>query len=147
MNRTEFEALRDLAGKVIRGDITFSSGRKAAPLMVAEDLHIENTQEVDARLTITYNPEVGSITFNVHVVGVGPICRLDVRGPMHRPAGRSHKHALKNDRCPDRNLPDEVEDRPELLASSTSDLFKEFCRLGTITHVEGVFHSPEESAQ
>ncbi|MBI4569176.1 MAG: hypothetical protein HY719_12340 [Planctomycetes bacterium] len=147
MNRTEFEVLRDLPGKVIRGDVSFSKGRKVAPLLVAEDVRIENAHEVDARLTITYNPEVGSVNFNVHMVSVGPICRLDVRGPAHRPAGRRHKHALQTDRRPDRNLPDGVVDRPDLLTKSIEDLFHEFCRMGAISHVGGVFHSPEDVAR
>jgi hypothetical protein len=144
MNRSEFEALRNLSDKVIRGDIVFSAGRKTAPLLIAEDIHIENSHGVDARLTIQYNPEVGSITFNVHVVGVGPICRLDVRGKPHRPAGRSHKHALKTERCPDRNLPDDVLDRPELLEKTTKELFEEFCALGHINHTDGAFRAPDE---
>lgn len=147
MNRTEFEALRDLGDKVIRGDICFAAVKKVSPIMIAEDLCIENSLKVDARLTIQYNPEVDSITFNVHIVGSGPICRLDVRGRAHRPAGRSHKHSLQTDRCSDRNLPDGVEDRPELMTKSTKELFEEFCRLAAITHVDGVFHSPEMEAQ
>lgn len=44
---------------------------------------------------------------------------------------------------PDRNLPDEVEDRPDLLTKRSRELFEEFCRLGGIRHIDGVFRSPE----
>jgi hypothetical protein len=134
VNRTEFETLRDLPDKVIRSDIRFSRRQATAPSLVAEDIVIENTGGVELRLDITFNPEVGSKTLNVHVPGVGPICRLDVDGPAHRPAGRSHKHALRSERCPDRNLPDEVVDRPDLSGGSLRESFDERCRLGKIRH-------------
>lgn len=97
---------------------------------------------VGCELNITYNPEVGSKTFNVHVPGVGPICRIDVDGPAHRPAGRSHKHALQSERCPDRNLPDAVTDRPELSGKSVRELFDVFCVLGKID-CQATFESPD----
>lgn len=108
MNRIEFEALRDIPDKQIRADIRFSRRQATAPALIAEGIAVENSGGVDLRLNITFNPAVGSKPFNAHVPGVGPICRLDVDGPAHRPAGRSHKHALQTERCPDRNLPDEV---------------------------------------
>lgn len=106
MNRTELEALRAIPGKVIRGDIRFSKRQATLPALTAEGIVIESSGGFELRLNITYNPEAGTKTFNVYVRGVGPICRLDVDGPAHRPAGRSHKHSLQSERCPDRNLPD-----------------------------------------
>jgi len=141
MNRRDFEILRDLPGKVIRGDVRFAQPRSTSPAIVAENLMIENDLGIDLRLTITYNPRVGSKTFNVHVPGMGPICRLDVDGPMHRPAGRSHKHSLQSERCPDRNLPDAVVDRSDLSGRDLTDLFREFCELASVRH-DGEFLSP-----
>ncbi len=141
MNRTDFEALRNLPGKVIRRDIRFVKSVATSPALIAEGIEITNTGGVDARLNITINPEVGSKTFNVHVVGVGPICRLDVDGPAHRPAGRSHKHSLQNERCPDRNLPDGVHDRQDLSGKSVEELFVEFCTMAHISHA-GNFEAP-----
>jgi hypothetical protein len=86
---------------------------------------------------------VGSKTFNVHVVGVGPICRVDVDGPAHRPAGRSHKRALRSERCPDRNLPDQVHDRPDLSGKNLVELFEIFCQMAHIEHV-GTFETRAE---
>lgn len=142
MNRTEFEALRDIPGKVIRQDIRFSKRQATAPAVVAEGITITNTGNVELRLNITFNAEVGSKTFNVHVPGVGPICRLDVDGTPHRPAGRSHKHALQSERCPDRNLPDGVVDRADLSGQSVRELFDVFCAIGNIEHI-GAFESPD----
>jgi hypothetical protein len=143
VNRTEFEALRDIPGKVIRATIRFSKRQATAPAMVAEGIPIENAGGIDLRINLTFNPEVGSKTFNVYVVGVGPVCRLDVDGPAHRPAGRSHKHALRTERCPDRNLPDDVADRPDLSGKSIRELFRILCKLGHIDH-QGGLEAPDE---
>lgn len=143
MNRTEFEALRDLPGKTIRDDIRFVERRATKPLLVAEDLRIHNDHDVDARMSITYNPAVRSVSINVHVPGLGPICRLDSNGPRHRPCGRDHKHALVTEECPRRNLADGVTDRPELARKSTRELFAWYCTVARIDH-EGVFVAPDE---
>lgn len=145
MDRTTFEALRDMAGKTISADIRFARRQALAPALFAEGIPIENTGGVDLLLSITFNPVVGSKTFNVHAPGMGPICRLDVDGPPHRPAGRSHKHSLQGERCPDRNLPDGVTDRPDLAGKSVREVFDEFCRIAGISHT-GQFESPDQPA-
>jgi hypothetical protein len=77
----------------------------------------------------------------VHVPGVGPICRLDVDGVAHRPAGRSHKHSLRTERCPGENLPLAPKDRPDLSGLPLRELFVEFCRMARIEH-RGAFEAP-----
>jgi hypothetical protein len=141
VDRQDFEALRDIPDKVIRGDIRLVQRRQTLPAMVADNVEIENSSGTVLKLNISYNPEVGSKTFNVTAAGIGPICRLDVDGPAHRPAGRSHKHSVQTDRCPDRNLPDGVIERADLAGKSVADLFAIFCQIANITH-EGTFHSP-----
>lgn len=141
MDRAAFEAVRDIPGKVIRVDIRLAARRQTQPALVAENIVIENDSSVALRLNISYNPEVGSKTFNVTAAGVGPICRLDVDGPAHRPAGRSHKHSLQTDRCPERNLPDNVDDRADLAGKTVIDLFAIFCQMADITHL-GTFFPP-----
>jgi hypothetical protein len=142
VNRTEFDALRALTGKIIRGDIRFLHREPTRPFLIAE-LEIENAAALDLRLMIRFNPEVGSKTFAVDVRGVGPICRLDIDGHSHPPAGRQHKHALQTERCPDRNLPEGVHARLDLAGRSLRECFVEFCTLGTIQH-EGRFFAPDE---
>jgi len=142
MNRAEFEMLRDLPGKVIRGDIKFSRKQALAQRLVAEDLVSENTAGVELRMAVHSNPATTAKTINVHVPGTGPICRLDIDGTVHGAAGRSHKHSLQTGRCPDRNLPDGVVARPELAGKSPREVFESFCELAGIVH-DGSFHEPD----
>lgn len=144
MNRLQFEAIRNVPGKHIRGDIRFAKRAATSPALVADGIVIESDGSIELRLSISFNPQVGSKTFNVHVPGVGPICRLDVDGPAHRPAGRSHNHSLQNDHCPDNNLPDGVVDNPTLAGKSVRDLFATFCAMAHIVHT-GTLHTPDGS--
>lgn len=137
MDRAAFEAVRNFPGKVIRGEIRLVARQQNRPVLVAENIAIENDSGVALKLNISYNPEVGSKTFNVTAAGIGPICRLDVDGPAHRPAGRSHKHSLQTERCPDRN----VDDRPDLAGKTVTELFKIFCEMADIAHT-GIFFTP-----
>lgn len=143
MDRPEFEALRDLPDKVIVEDIRFSKKKNLSPLLTAEDIRIANGLGYDLRLTIKFNPETGSRNFNIHLAGVGPICRLDVDDQAHRPAGRSHKHALQQPTCPDSNLPF-AEDRAIDSGRPVEDLFRRFCRMANIQH-RGQFFAPDAS--
>lgn len=143
MTRTEFEALRDLPGKKILDDIKFVERRPTAPLLVADDIPIENEHGIDARMSLTFNPDIPSLNINVHVLGVGPICRVDANGAPHRPAGRHHKHALQGEHCPRRNLPDGVVDMPELAGKTVRQLFERFCLMASIEHL-GTFEAPDE---
>lgn len=141
MDRRDFEALRDLPDKKIRDDITFRSPGNLSPSRVADEVKIENSDSVDARMIIRHNPETGQSTINVYVAGGGPICRLDVDGPPHRPAGRSHKHSLQTPACPDRNLPSGVLDKPELSGRPIREVFEIFCEMANIEHT-GEFNEP-----
>ena len=130
MERIEFETLRDLSGKKITQDVKFRRSAPLRPNVIADDVVIENTAGTELRLTVHYNPERGSKTFNVHVPGVGPICRLDVDGPAHRPAGGTHKHSCQGPTDP--NLRDGVVDRPDLSGKPLVELFSTFCQMAKI---------------
>jgi len=132
MNRGEFERIRDWPGKVIRHDIVFAPKRSLAPLLVAE-VEVENTLDARMTLTIHFNPEVGSKSFNVRVEKIGPICRLDLDGPPHRPLGRSHKHSLREESCPKLNLPS-ADDASEYQGLSLREAFAKFCDRARIKH-------------
>lgn len=142
MNRAEFEALRDLPDKRITQDIRFVRRQALRPAMEAE-VGIENGHGVELRMNLHFNPETGSKTVNVYIPGTGPICRLDVDGSRHGEAGRSHKHALSTERCPDRNLPDDVVARADLTGRSMQEVFEDFCRTANIEFT-GSFFPPEE---
>ncbi len=144
MDRKEFEAIRDVPGKVISEDVRFTPSAKTNPVVVAENVRIENAGGLDLRLNASHNAETGAKKLNVHAMGVGPICRLESDGPPHRPHGRSHKHALETPRCPDQNLRKGVVDRPELSGYSWRRLFQELCDIAGIQHT-GAFFPPDES--
>jgi hypothetical protein len=133
MNRHEFEALRDLPGKRIRHQtITLTLRNELSPLLTADNVVVENSLGKDIRLNVTYNPETDSKVVNVQVAGTGPICRLCVDATPHKPCGRSHKHSLQADRCPERNLPDGVIDRGDLAGKNIAEVFREFCIMAQI---------------
>ncbi len=142
MTRAEFERLRDMPGKVILGDIRLQEQRPTKPLLRAEDVKIANEAGADLRLALTYNPLTGSKSINVYVPGLGPICRLDVDGQSHPPAGRSHKHSLRSDDCPRANLPSGVASRGDLSGHTLQEVFEGFCADANITH-RGEFLCPE----
>ena len=131
----------------IVGPVRFLRRRAIAPVLAAENLMIENARQVDLRLQISFNPMIGSKTFNVSIPGVGPVCRLDVGGPPHRPAGRNHKHSLLTPRCPDQNLRENVADHPELDGWPLRYLFDWFCNASNIRFDGELFPPQEEAAQ
>lgn len=59
MDRATFETVRDVPGKVIRGDIRLVARKQTQPALVVENIVIENGSGVALRLNINYNPEVG----------------------------------------------------------------------------------------
>lgn len=134
MDRDEFERLRDIEGKVITGDIRLVRRANLVTTRVADGIQIINPIQLPLRMNISFNPESHAKTVNVVVQGLGPICRLDVDGPSHRPAGRSHKHSVQGRRCPGRNLPDNVADLPHLSGYSMTEVFVLFCEMAKIEH-------------
>jgi hypothetical protein len=114
MNRAEFEELRDLPGKRIVRDIILKRKKEGSVVYASGAVPIESDASAVANLYVEYNDATESKTINVMIVGVGPICRLDVDGKVHRPAGRSHKHSLRTPECPSDNLPLNVIDRSDL---------------------------------
>lgn len=87
-----------------------------------------------ANLHIEYNEATEAKSMNVMMVGVGPVCRLEVDSRPHRPAGRSHKHALGTPECPSNNLPLDVIDRPDLAGQPLEHVFAEFCAMAHIEY-------------
>src|SRR5687768_10251274 len=134
MDRTEFEALRDLPGKYIDEDVRLVSGLKTAPVLCAEDVPLHNDMGIDAVITVTFNPEISAFKCNVHVRGVGPICRVEINGPEHPGSGRTHKHSLQTDRCPRQNLHRNVQPRPDLNGITLEEAWRKFCEMAKIVH-------------
>lgn len=143
MDGQEFRRLRDLPGKRIVGDIRLAPRSDISAAWEAKDILITNADGVDARMTIQLVTETGAKTINVKVPGVGPICRLEVDSRPHRPASRSHKHALRTADCPRDNLKRDVIDRPDLSGRPLTEVFDAFCRMAQITH-EGTLILPPD---
>lgn len=111
----------------------------------AKDVLIANADGIDARLTIQIVSETGAKTLNVKVTGIGPICRLEVDSRPHKPAGRSHKHALRTSACPRENLKRDVHDRSDLDGWSLQEVFDAFLRMAHIDHDGALIVPPDLS--
>lgn len=134
MDRTEFEVLRDLQGKLIEGDVRLASSSHLGSVLAADDILIRNSANAGLILNLTYLPARRGFKINVHVRGVGPICRLEVNGPEHPGATRTHKHALRTSRCPNRNLHQDVAARPDLQGKTMQEVWRSFCEMASISH-------------
>ena len=142
VNRREFELLRDLPNKRIDQDIRFVAARATDPNLTFSGVTLKNTAGWIVRLNGTYKPGIPSLTFNFSIPDVGAICRLDINGPVHKPVGRTHKHSLKNDEDPRKNLPT-PDAAPDFNNLSPSQAWALLCESARILH-EGVFFDPEE---
>jgi hypothetical protein len=145
MNRLDFEILRNLPGKRIRGLIRLSRKQATHPLLTADRIAIENNQGVSLWMNINYNPETGAKGINVTLVGEGPICRLDVDGSRHGDSGRSHKHSVQDESSVRRSLRDGVIARADLDGKRLREVFDDFCAAAHIIH-EGQFEDPDDDA-
>ena len=141
MNRSEFETLRNLPGKRVTLDIEFESRQATSPNLTFEGVQVENELGYEVVLNGTYKPDIPSVTFNFVLRGTGPICRVDVNGTLHGPAGRTHKHDLRNETDPRNNLPDAVA-RPDLTGRTVEEIWNTLLTQAGIEHT-GRFTSPD----
>ena len=142
VNRQEFENLRDLRGKRIVGDIVWDSPRDGKPNLVFDQIPVENSAGWDVILNGTYKPGIPALTFNFVLRGSGPICRIDVNGTIHGAAGRTHKHDLRRDDDPRKNLLTAVPG-PDLDNKSVVEVWNSLCVAANIEHV-GTLRDPEQ---
>lgn len=134
MNTIDFDALRDLPKKTIAVDLQLAEKAGTSPLLTASRIPIVNSAGENIVLNVNYNPETDTKGINVTLVGVGPICRLDVDGTCHGNAGRSHKHAVQDERSINRKLRDGVTSRSDLAGKGLQEVFDDFCTTAKITH-------------
>lgn len=121
MTRLEFERLRDLPGKKLFGNLVFASSETTSPVVTFDSIKIENSLDLPLRLNGRYNRLLPSVVFNFRIMGVGPICRVEVNSTMHR-GSRTHKHSLVEEDDPRQNLPGIV-DRPDLVGKSAREVY------------------------
>lgn len=143
MDRAQFEALRNLPGKKISADIQFTPSRETSPNLTFAKIKVDNSLGWDIELNGTYKPGVPSVTFNFVAIGVGPVCRIDVNGQEHKPAGRTHKHDLRQASDPKGNLPLAVP-RLDLVDKSPVEIWRILCTQANINHT-GSFLDPSDS--
>ncbi len=121
-------------------DIEFKSGKDTRPNWTFEGVAVSNALEWDVALNGTYKPDVPAVTFNFSIRGIGPICRVDVNGPIHGAAGRTHKHDLRREEDPRRNLPS-ADARPDLAGKTPRQIWEDLCQRAQIQHT-GRFIDP-----
>lgn len=141
MNRREFELLRDLPDKRIAADVRFAPARATDPNLTFSGIELENSAGWAVRVNGTYKPQIPSITFNFTIPDVGPICRVDINGPIHKPVGRTHKHSLRHDDDPRKNLPT-ADAVPEFDRLTPREAWNLICESAHIRH-DGTFFDPE----
>lgn len=124
----------------VLADIAFGEQSDTSPLLVFENVRLENSLGLDLRLNGKYNPLVPSIVFNFKIRGVGPICRVEINGTMHK-GSRTHKHSLQNEDDPRQNLP-YAGHRPDLEGKTARGVWEVLCSQARIEH-EGMFADPQ----
>lgn len=144
MNRQDFEQLRDLPEKRISSDIHWMAPRDGKPNLIFEQVVVENSLGLDVVVNGTFKPDIPSVTYNFVLRGVGPICRVDVNGPIHGNAGRTHKHDLRRDADARNNLPTAVA-RADLDNVTPRDVWSTICTQANIRHI-GKFNDPPGGA-
>lgn len=127
VTRHEFEAIRDLPGKVILRPVILAAKNSGSAVLEARDIVIQNSAGIDLRMVVRFNINTTAKNINVSVPQLGPICRLDVDSTVHGDAGRHHKHDLWTPECPAKNLPHNVKARSELAGKGIAEVFSIFC--------------------
>ncbi len=137
MNRNDFQALRHLDDKQVVDDIEF---RGSGPNLSFGNILVHNSMGHVILLNGAYSPRTKKVTYNFVLKDVGPICRVDVNGPVHRDKGRTHKHELTDEEDPQKNLP-EADARPDLEGKTPRQIWEVICREAKIGH-KGRFREP-----
>jgi hypothetical protein len=142
MNRQEFEHLRNLPDKQIIADIVFIPSKYVSTTLILDRIPVLNSSGLELFLNASYIPDIPSLKFNFHVTGIGAICRLEVNGKVHKPAGRTHKHSVKTDSCVRTHLPS-PDARPDLdlNTQTVKQIWDILCREANIVHI-GEFVEP-----
>jgi len=138
VNRQEFEELRDLPGKEVVDDIVYREEENLPEgVFCIDSVRVANALGHDVIVEGFFHRAIKRVSFTFVLAGTGPICRFEVNGPIHGNAGRTHKHDLCTDRCPEQNLP-HVTARPDLNDLGPSELWQRICKLARIDHTGSI---------
>ena len=138
MNRDDFETLRGLDDKYIVDDIEFSG---SGSTLSFRNISVYNSMNYNILLNGSYLPRIKKVTYNFVLKDIGPICRVDVNGTVHRDKGRTHKHELTKEEDPQNNL-SEATARPDLKEKTPRQVWELLCNEAKIEH-KGKFREPK----
>jgi hypothetical protein len=142
MHPVIFREIWGLPDKCINDDIVFLPMKGFSETHAFSDVGVLMTSEHALAINGHYNCRTGAITYNVVVVGTGAICRYDLGGTSHGPAGRYHSHSVKRADDVRRKLPN-VDRRDDLRGLTAKQAWDKLCEDAKITHT-GTFFEPEE---
>jgi hypothetical protein len=133
--------------KTIEGDIEYRPFEGNPDVWVFEGVEVSNNLGHTVFLNGAYDRRTGHIKFNFVLRNKGkqaggPICRLEIKGKDHPPAGRTHKHHVCTNHCVRRHLPHAIP-RPELEDCDLRTAWDTLCRQANIDHT-GKFSPPPE---
>lgn len=100
MDRNEFDALRNLRGKAIDGDVKFRADSRGSQVMRVKRIEVQNAIGWPVSIDAHYDPRFPKFVLNFSIDGIGPICRVCVNGTEHKDVGRFHKHELREESDP-----------------------------------------------
>jgi hypothetical protein len=143
MNRNQFLELRNLPGKTIASDIEFIPHKFSTSSLIFEQVEVSNSLGYELILNGSFVPAIPAIKFNFSIKSAGgSICRIEINGKLHREAGRTHKHDLRTENCPRKNLPfADARSDLDLSKQSASEIWAIICKEANIIHT-GVFKDP-----
>jgi len=141
VDRREFQQLRNALDKEIDVDIEFVKDKNLDQnVVVFEGASLRNSFGFEIVVNGWYNHKTRHTKYNFVLQGVGPICRVEVNGPVHGDAGRTHKHELQTESDPRRDLPNAIP-RLDLVDCGPRELWEDLCKRAHIDHT-GRFVDP-----
>ncbi|WPU66271.1 hypothetical protein [Peredibacter starrii] len=140
MEQSEFQSLLKVK-KTIRSDIKFVEDKNNPSSLIFEDVIVENDLGWEVYLNGTFKPELNTVVFNFVIQNIGPVCRVCVRGSIHKDAGRTHKHEYQSILDSRRNLRS-AHSRKDLDQLRAREVFNILCEQANIELV-GNFIDPE----
>lgn len=141
MKVSEFHELRNDASKYIDINIEFARAHKLKPHLLAfEGVKVHNSCGCEIQAGGTYNRILKRLVLYFTLADGRQICRLCVRGQVHKNAGRTHKHDITSDEDVENNLP-HAKPRPELEEKTPFEIWEDLCKRAKLQHY-GTFHCP-----
>jgi hypothetical protein len=141
VTREEFILLRR-SDKEVSANIEFVSEKNChEDTVIFGPVPVANSLDYTIHLYGHYNRKTKTIGFNFMVAGErGSICRVDVNGPIHGDAGRTHKQELMEEADQRKDLP-HAKSRPDLEGKTPRQVWEILCRQANIDHT-GTFVDP-----